>query len=541
MLTAIALSATPDAGTIIKQLPTIPTLKENISLPKLEKTYAPAMKASKDNVSVYIKTIAIQGNSIIDSQDLYELVKSYENRSLTFVDIQEVANIITKHYREKKYFVAKAYIPSQELNKQILTIQIIEGQYGKFNIINNSLVDTNILSKYLPQESDIIHLVSLEKNMMLINDLSGSKITEANIRPGINIGTSDFDLNIEKTQRIQIYSTVDNYGSKSTGENRVNIGMLLNSLSGSGDSLSLSALNSFSGGVKNIGTVYRLPIEFNGLKFDFGANNTKYKLQGSYSSLNAYGEANIFNFGFCYPLILSQRNSLYIEGKAISNRTNDVVSLSESKKHVNSLQLSLLSKNTNSIFDKLTSFDANIGFTRGQVILDNNDAIINDLNIETQGYFSKLSARLTETLFLTNELLVKIQIQGQTSFNKNLNSSEKLSIGGENGVRAYTYSDLSADEAIIGSLEVNYIFPNINNFKHGAGVFIDTSKAFQNANPYENVVENIKYLKAFGIAYDAVYNNIRLKTSLAHAIEENSLSSAQENKNKFFAQLSLIF
>jgi hypothetical protein len=70
-------------------------------------------------------------------------------------------------------------------------------------------------------------------------------------------------------------------------------------------------------------------------------------------------------------------------------------------------------------------------------------------------------------------------VSGQTA-SKNLDSSEKFSLGGINGVRAYPQGEASGDEGYRGTVELRHnVMPNVQ-----ATVFYDWGKVTINRNPF---------------------------------------------------------
>jgi hemolysin activation/secretion protein len=540
---ATLFAAAPNAGEILHQIPSAPSLKQTAPLPKIEQSYTPAMQPTKSNVKVFIKSIIIHGSTIFSQKELQKLVTEYEGKQLSFADMQKIANIITEYYRSHGYFVARAYLPAQELDNHVLAVEVIEGKYGKFTIKNDSLVKTHALRRYLPTSGKVVSLASLDRGMLLINDLAGARIVSANIHPGVAVGTSDFDLTVQKEARFQVYAMVDNYGTKAVGEYRMSAGVILNSLTGYGDTLSISTLDSFSGGLKNAQTAYTLPLGYSGLKMNLQASVTKYRLQGIYASLDAYGEANVLDAGLSYPLIRSERHSLYVKGDFGATFMSDTAQAKENKRHVNAFTLSLNDTFEHTFLHRAAQLSTDVSYTRGDVIMDNAYATTNDALVDSAGYFSKLWMNIAEKVFITNKLSLKARLQGQTSFSKNLDSSQKLSVGGVSLVRAYTDSELSADKAIIATLEADYVLPNIKSISHRAGIFIDGSKAYQNANPYTGVVKNERELNDMGVDYTLYYKLFSLRASFAHGFGPDAKSTVQPtyNDNKLFVQASVVF
>jgi len=514
IIATTSVLAVPNAGTILHQIPKAPLLQQSTLLPKVQQEHTPVMLPTNSKIKVLINHIVIQGNTIFSKKTLNRLIRSFEHKNLSFANMQRIANTITKYYRLHGYFLTHAYLPTQDLDNHILTINVIEGKYGKFSIKNNSLVRSNILRGYMPKSGKVVSLSSLDRRMLLINDLAGAKIVKASVYPGFKIGTSGFSLNVAKTQRIQAYAMYDNYGTKATGEYRFNGGIILNSLIGYGDSLSFSTLDSFSDSLRNLGGIYILPLGYSGLKLNLQASATKYRLQDQYA--------------------LTEFTSIFM---------NDTIQSQDSKKHVNGLSFSISGNDAYTLFSKPARFSGNIRYTRGDVIMDNAVARANDSLVDTQGYFSKLWLQIVQNIYLTNKLTLQAKLIGQTSFSKNLDSSQKLTIGGVYGVRAYTNSELLADKGIIVSLQTNYRLPNIKNYTNTVGIFIDGSKAYKNANPYTGVVNNERELDDIGLSYMASYKFINLRVSFTHGFGPDAKSTTQPtyDNNKFFVQTSMVY
>ena len=131
--------------------------------------------------------------------------------------LSKLLSLINNYYRDKGYFVARAYLPQQELSKNsnVLKIFILEGNYGEFKLENSSLVSDKVIQDILDsvKDKDIISFNTIERVTNLINDRAGSVVTKASISPGQKVGTSDFDIGVESTKRVDGYIVADNYGS----------------------------------------------------------------------------------------------------------------------------------------------------------------------------------------------------------------------------------------------------------------------------------------------------------------------------------------
>ena len=142
ILTASSLLAiTPDVDAIQKSI-TVPNEVQQEKVPLIELSgkdkYVPVMKDDKSGKKILVKDFQIEGNTTISSDELKKEISSFSNQELNFRELQEITSIITKKYREKGLFVARAYIPVQDISKNdnVFKIAVIEGNYGEFKLTN---------------------------------------------------------------------------------------------------------------------------------------------------------------------------------------------------------------------------------------------------------------------------------------------------------------------------------------------------------------------------------------------------------------------
>lgn len=534
-------ASVPNAGNVLQEMqtPTIP--QEEKSIPFFKKQEQPKSTA-KSTVKILVEKFSITGNTVFSTETLHSLIAQYEGKKLTLAEIEEAARIITEYYRKNNYFVAQAYIPAQEVDKGVITIKVQEGKYGTINIKNTSLVKDSVLETYTQKlkEKSVISLNDLDKEMLLISDLGGARIVKASIFAGKQAGSSDFKIIVEPTQQVQAYAMADNYGSIYTGEYRLGAGVYVNSVSGHGDMLSLSTIHSTSGGLRNGQISYSFPLGSSGLKADLIGSITKYKIQGDeYASLDAHGQAGVIGGGFTYPFIRTQTHSTYVRAGATTTHMFDYLNGSLSKKHVEDYTLSLHDIKESSLFGKAVNREVYVQLTRGKVVLDNDNAVTNDALLNTKGYFTKYELSFKGSLFPTQESIIKMHLSVQQSDHKNLDSSEEISVGGVNGVRAYGSSELSADRGVIVSLEADHKLPDLFKITHQVGLFYDGAKVWQNSVQYSGLSSDDRQLSDIGVSYALSYEMFNFKASYAHGfgVNEDSQTNPTYHNDRFYIQL----
>ena len=130
---------------------------------------------------------------------------------------------------------------------------------------------------------------------------------------------------------------------------------------------------------------------------------------------------------------------------------------------------------------------------------------------------------------LTGKLSLSAQLRGQWA-NKNLDSSEKFSLGGASGVRAYPSGEAYGDSGWLGSVELRYaVLPQM-----AASMFYDAGAVRVNAKPYL-LTSNERSLSGVGIGLAGAYDAFDWRMTLAWRNGEPS-TSEPDKKPRFWAQ-----
>ncbi|RZV19369.1 ShlB/FhaC/HecB family hemolysin secretion/activation protein [Aliarcobacter butzleri] len=539
----VLLGVTPNfnSGNIEKQIQApkdIPTAqKPSVELKGLKSSSA--IKDFDESKKAFIKDFTFSGNSKISSQELNELLKDYKAKELSFKQIQEVLSLVNKYYRTKGYFVSRAYLVSQDLekNNNILQVSILEGSYGEFKVENSSLVNDSVIQNILDsvKDKDIIDTNSIQRVTNLINDRAGSVVTKAAISPGQKVGTSDFDIGVEATKRVNGYIVADNYGSRYTGYNRLQSLLNINSPFNIGDKISISGLVSNGADLKNGKIAYELPLNSYGLKADFGYSRTNYNLVEEYESLDAKGNSNIYEVGLSYPLLRTTNENLYLKGKYYYKDLNDYMSGDKYEdKSISSFVTSLDYDKNYSIGNLPARIFANLNLTSGH--LSSKDSNPNN------GNYNKIDTYIANDIYFSDIFSLNSMLTAQKVLgHKNLDGNEDLSLGGVNSVRVYSYSEQSGENGYVLNLEFLTKLPNISSYSHKVGLFYDIGDVYAEKN--QDTTFERKRLKDIGLGYYANYEDFFARVQMAWNANSDEIQSEYTNhkNSKLLLQAGWVF
>lgn len=527
----------PNSSTIQKQIEAprdIPIQqKEEINIQGVPDN---SVKAVDNSKAIFISDFAFAGNSVVSSEELKQSLKTYVNKELSYNQIQEVLAVVTKVYRDKGYFVARAYLEKQDLlkNDNVLNITIIEGKYGEIKLNNNSLVNSNSLQSILDnvKSNEIIKVEDIQRALLLINDKAGVKINSSSLEAGEIQGSSNLNIETVATPRVNGYVVVDNYGSRYTGYNRLQALANVNSPLNIGDKLTISGLVSNGADLKNGKLAYEVPIFSNGLKANFAYSRTNYNLVKEYKALDADGNSNIYEIGLSYPILLNNDESLYAKIKYYYKDMNDYISdVKYEDKSINSFVGSLDYEKNYFLGNFPSRLFSNLNLTTGHLSSTNAD----------DGNYNKIDTYISNEIVFSPIFSLNTNLTAQKVLgHKNLDGSEDLSLGGISGVKVYPYSEQNGENGYVLNLELLTNLPNISTYTHKVGLFYDIGDVYT-----EKEESNFqrKRLKDVGLGYYANYKDFFAKAQIAWSANSSEITSedASHKNSKLLFQAGWVF
>lgn len=549
--------------------PNIDAIQSSISVPKIiedkkqenknelieisgKKSYEPMLVDDKSGKKLLIKDYTFDGNSHVSSEELSSLINEYKNKELNFAELQNIASILTKEYRNRGYFVARAYIPKQKLeeNNNILKFSIIEGNYGEIKVENNSNVKDFVVQSMLDDaksKDNVVLADTLERSMLIVNDTPGIIVSQADVKPGIEVGSSDFLIKTEKTSFYDGYVVSDNYGSKYTGKNRIMSGINLNSPLQIGDKFSVSGLLSNGNDIENYKMGYSFPLMGNGLRGETNYSKTNYDLvnlgqttpDGIYDGYTVNVEA-----GISYPVIRTKMENLNFSTIYSNKELKDYYDNAISKdREINSVKIGLdyTKKHTLLGFDSASEIET--FYTLGE--LDIKDEISKQSDkegVNTQGSYSKININVGNELQFTPIYSLNTNIKTQYAFKqKNLDGSEDFTLGGSEGVKVFNDSEQSVENAILFNAELIAQLPEILSLNHKVGMFYDIGTGTMSDNS-KDVAFQKRTLKDLGVGYYINYKSSFARIQAARVVGNEKIESENGGSNsRILAQAGFVF
>ena len=481
--TPAALAQTPpDVGRVLQQMKTPPQpTPKSTALPSLS---SPALeRMAPGGPKMVVRSFVFGGNDSIGSEALNAVLAEAVGKPADMAALAALSDKVSDFYHASGYPFARAYLPPQEVSKGVVKIEIQEGRFGEVRATGDNPFWVARTQAFLAplKTGELIESAKLERATFLLDDLPGAKFVPV-MQPGDKVGTGDLQVIEERGRLINGQIGSDNYGNRYTGAYRFNAAANLNSPFLMGDQLSLASTVTDEAlwfGSAN----YALPLGGSGLRANAGVMHTQYQLGSDFQASNTSGTADIYSGGVSYPLVRSTKANLKLVLNYQHKELHEDVNGNVTNKRSDVVPLSAEFEVRDSFGGGGVTYGS-AGFTYGNLRLPS-EQLVADVN-HTDGSFTKANADVMRVQALPQNFTLFARAGGQWAGN-NLDSSEKMSLGGASGVRAFPNGEALGDMGWVAQLElrkaIGSFAPYV--FMDAGGIKVNQSPAVAEENGRE--------------------------------------------------------
>lgn len=535
----------PNAGGQLQQIPPTPTVERATPEIDVQQPQVPVMGAAS-TAKIEVNSLHLSGQSLYSEEELLALTGFRPGAQLSLGDLQAMASRITDFYHQNDYFVAQAYLPAQEIADGAVTIAVVEGRYGDVTLRNQSNLSDGLATGLLSglDKGEVINRPPLEHRLLLMSDVPGVNV-QSTLVPGKTVGAADLIVDVTPGQWVTGSIDADNAGNYYTGEERLGGTIHVNNLAGRGDVASLRVLSSFDG-LDYGRAAYQT--QFGKATAGVAYSHLEYELGKEFRDLGAEGEAQVSSVFGRYPLIRSRQSNLYAQLGYDYKTFEDRFDLTDlppmvSEKTIDVLTASLHGDHRDGLgAGGLTA--ASVTLHAGEVDIDT--PAVRDVDGNTarsDGGYEKVGLNVMRVQQLTDTFSLYGSISAQFA-SGNLDSSEKMSLGGMYGVRAYPQGEAFADEGYLATLEARLLLAGLSQQVPGQVHligFADAGTVTVHKDPWDDA-DNDRTLSGAGVGVNWVdYNNFSVKSYYAHKLGNEEATSAPDSDGQFWLQLVKFF
>jgi len=433
--------------------------------PKVELKPREEMRSEDDTkIRIKVERLKVVGAKSIAEADLLDVARAPEGvvgREMTLAELKEAAGRITQHYRTEGFGLAWAYIPVQDIKNGVVEIAVVEGRVDKILVTGNAYYDAEFIIDHVNrlQKQNTLSLESLEKGLMVLNSYPGMAV-RSTLRQGDTPGTTDLYLTVEDKFPISFSLDFDNFGPRSTGEDRLGATFTAFNLFDMGQWVTLRGVTSLdhSRGDTTSGRLeYNVPFK-DGTRLTAYASLYDYKAKGPVKVLEPAGNGEIFGVSLSHPIVLNHELSvatqLAFEYKTL---TQELLGQKNAKDHIRMLIMGASVEYTDEFEGRWVAageIQQGLGGFMGGT--EKNDVDASRLGADNS--FTRLNLTLFRLQKFTPWLSLIGKFQGQYSFHELL-VSEQFALGGHDTVRGYAPFEFMGDRGYTGTAELRVGLP----------------------------------------------------------------------------------
>lgn len=432
---------------------------------------SPSIGRSTETETIILREVRFEGETqLLQSGDgnnkaLRGVIIPWLGQRLTFNDLQAMTLAVTRFYRQQGFVAAQAILPPQTISEGIVVVRIIAGRLDNPEANNLSRLNTDFATAVIENNScgkevgffgnkdcaaSPAELSRLERTALILNEIPGIDAALA-LKPGTQSGMTRVYADITLGQPAMGYIGIDNQGNDYSGHNRLLAGGAINNLTGWGDQLRTDLILSSSADVFNGMLDYNFPINTYGTRAALNYSYLNYTLKGPFEILDARGHSNSWGINLTHPWIRNSAARIDANVGYYQSRMRDaLILLPEQKRNLDVGEFEI-DGTFSAVPRGLSHF--NLLGTAGHLSLD--DEFSQSMNSLTgiSGTFVRFNYRAGHDQGFGPYFSFFNQFTGQMA-SKNLDSSQKLLLGGPLAVRAYGIGEGAVDKGTLFTTEL---------------------------------------------------------------------------------------
>lgn len=459
--------------------------KQEQLLPPVQLPDQPTPSEDDPNAKFPVNRIEVVGSTVFPPEELAAITSRFVGRELTFTELQQIKDVITKLYTDRGYVTTGAVITPQTVEAGVIKIQVIEGSLQEIKILGNRRLNSEYIRSRIQlgagKPLNVPHL--LEKLQLLRLDPRIQNLS-AELQTGVRPGTNVLRVEVQEADTFTVTATLDNGRSPSVGSFRRGINLQEANLLGLGDTLSVGYGN--TDGSNTINLNYTLPINAHNGTLSFGFNQGwNHVIEQPFSILDIQANTRSYEFGYRQPLIQNPAQELALGLSFTRQQSQTELGLdniggfplspgadANGKTNISALRFTqeYTQRSTSQVFAARSQFSFGVDWFAANVSNNAPDSRF----FAWRGQAQWVRQLAPDTLFLARG---DVQLAADS-----LVPLEQFGLGGQLSVRGYRQDTLLTDNGLLFSAEFRLPIVRAANF--GAVLqltpFIDVGKGWNN-------------------------------------------------------------
>jgi len=458
----------------------------------------------------------------------------------TVSELRELASKLARHWRDKGYLAASVVLPAQDVTSGGVRFTLLEGRIGDITLgasvepsgeralgaVRSLLCGTSECSE-VPIREDVLHHA-----MVVAGDFVGANVS-ARLKAGQAPGSSDLVISVESLPAWSVEGRLDNYGVQSTGRARAFTRLQLQNMIAAGSMTNLVATATEGTGSVALVLEHSQPVGVSGWRIGVQGFRGNVRLGGQFSVLDASSSGNGLSV-YAHRLLKRSgtENAAFRVTLERAKLETSVLGAVSQRSYLSGQAMLL-----GAVDDRYLGVPA---INRWQLALTHSRASGNSI-AGVQGSADFLLWHAERSQWLPMGLKFDVSLRGQQA-NANLDTYNKMAVGGADGVRAYSSGEASGDSGWISRIDLTKHWGGaaLGLQSVSMGVFYDAGGVRLTQKPAANVGANSQQRRGYGLQLEMQHSksgSIRVYWARA----DGRVSAEDGKRSRVGAELKLRF
>lgn len=258
-------------------------------------------------MAVEVRRIEIEGNTVLPSAVLQEVVRSYEGRRLSYGELQTLRDRLTLAYVERGYATSGATLPEQRMVEGVLRVVIIEGRVQDIDVdVEGRFRPSYFRSRLAHSLAGVLDVGKLQQQLQIFQQDPQVASIRAQLEPTAERGVSQLRVVVREASFYDVAADFDNYRSPAIGSLGGGIRGSLHNVIGLGDTF--SARFTGSEGLRQAEARFDVPLTVWDTRFEARYQYSQGEvIDGNFAALGIESEAESVGLGLTQPLYRTER------------------------------------------------------------------------------------------------------------------------------------------------------------------------------------------------------------------------------------------
>jgi len=543
---AVDVPSSADPSRVEKQITPLPQKEQSIDGAGSVTGTVISAPPGAEKVTFILKDIKIEGVTAYDAEAIANIYKDKIGQKISLADVYGIADQLVAKYRNAGFILTQVIVPPQTIQDGHVRLKVVEGYIDDVRVEGEKGSDASYFMNYADKirADKPLNSKKLERYLLLMNDMPGVSARAVLSPSRTKVGASDLTIIIDR-KAFDVYSQLDNRGSRYLGPMQINVGTRVNNAFGLSEGISLQYVttpnNWFEG--DNELNYYSLgwaqPLNQEGTRLNISGSFTETQPGFELATFDVKGLSRSLTFDLSHPFIRTRDHNLNlgVRFSYLNSERKDNILVGKVTDRIRVLRV-----NGNYQFSDRWLGVNSFGFewSKGLDVFNMKETSTSSSRARGNPQFMKFNLDVSRVQRLSNKLELFFDLATQRTQDILL-ASEEMGIGGARFGSAYDSSEITGEDAIAGRVElrVNNPIEGINADFVQAYVYLDGGKVWD----VDNAVlrERRRSLSSTGLGLRANINpNIASTVELALPVGRE-VETQDDKEARVFGTLSLKF